>query len=118
MSLLLVGGSTRSIVPLWTLWRLSWYVVSNVSESSQPPRPDPEPETTPEPEDIVAGFVHGHEMLLMDLGGINVLAMRTGATSDIVVDFRRVGIEEESASEDLFMVGGEDFKAFDYIDHE
>ncbi|MFS0427008.1 hypothetical protein ACL1BU_14910, partial [Corynebacterium striatum] len=56
------------------------------------------------PKDIVAGFVHGHEMLMMDLGGINVMAMRTGATSDIVVDFHRVGIEEESASEDLFMV--------------
>lgn len=56
------------------------------------------------PKDIVAGFVHGHEMLMIDLGGINVMAMRTGATSDIVVDFRRVGIEEDSASEDLFMV--------------
>ncbi|OFT36818.1 hypothetical protein HMPREF3169_00970 [Corynebacterium sp. HMSC08C04] len=56
------------------------------------------------PKDIVAGFVHGHEMLLMDLGGINVMAMRTGAASDIVVDFRRIGLTEEHFSEDLIKV--------------
>ncbi|MCK6161302.1 hypothetical protein KZX36_08695 [Corynebacterium simulans] len=56
------------------------------------------------PKDIVAGFVHGHEMLLMDLGGINVMAMRTGAASDIVVDFRRIGLAEEHFSEDLIKV--------------
>ncbi len=55
-----------------------------------------------EPRDIVAGQVLGHEMLLMDIGGVGVMAMRTGAASDVVVDFRR-GVEE-SASEDLVPV--------------
>ena len=40
------------------------------------------------PKDIVAGNVYGHEMLLMDIDGVNVMAMRTGAASDMVVDFR------------------------------
>lgn len=52
------------------------------------------------PKDIVAGNEYGHEMLLMDIGGVGVMAMRTGATSDEVVDFRRAGFETEP-SEDL-----------------
>ena len=54
------------------------------------------------PRDIVAGNEFGHEMLLMDLGGVNVMAMRTGAASDVVVDFQRAGLPETEKSEDLF----------------
>lgn len=48
--------------------------------------------------DIVSGWAYRHEMLLMDLGGINVMAMRTGSASDVVADFRRGDIS----------VGGDD----------
>lgn len=51
--------------------------------------------------DIVVGNVFGHEMLLMDLGGINVMAMRTGSASDEVIDFRRHGALKQESSEDL-----------------
>ena len=57
-----------------------------------------------EPRDIVAGSVRGHETLLFDMGSIPVMAMRTGAASDIVVDFRRAGEEAENHSEDLVFV--------------
>ena len=51
--------------------------------------------------DIVSGQAYGHEMLLMDLGGVNVMAMRRGAASDVVIDARRIdGIAQES-SDDL-----------------
>lgn len=53
------------------------------------------------PKDIVSGSAYGHEMLLMDLGGVNVMAMRTGAATDEVVDFRRAELEAELPSEDL-----------------
>ncbi|MDO5032741.1 hypothetical protein [Corynebacterium sp.] len=56
------------------------------------------------PKDIVAGNAHGHEMLLMDLAGIQVMAMRTGAASDIVVDFRREEQPVDNPSEDLVRV--------------
>ena len=52
------------------------------------------------PKDIVAGTVYGHEMLLMDIDGVNVMAMRTGAASDMVVDFRRFDRDDAKASED------------------
>lgn len=39
--------------------------------------------------DIVSGWAYHHEMLLMDLDGVNVMAMRTGGGSDVVADFRR-----------------------------
>ncbi|WP_293821337.1 hypothetical protein [uncultured Corynebacterium sp.] len=55
------------------------------------------------PKDIVAGNVYGHEMLLMDIDGINVMAMRTGAASDMVVDFRRFSRDDAKASEDLLL---------------
>ena len=55
------------------------------------------------PKDIVAGNVYGHEMLLMDIDGVNVMAMRTGAASDMVVDFRRFDREDTKASEDLHL---------------
>ncbi|MDY3127523.1 MAG: hypothetical protein SOW59_05250 [Corynebacterium sp.] len=55
-----------------------------------------------QPRDIVAGSAFGHEMLLMDLGGIPVMAMRTGAASDVIVDFRREGeLDTKQPSEDL-----------------
>lgn len=56
------------------------------------------------PREIVAGHVLGHEMLLMDIGGVGVMAMRTGATSDVVVDFRREGVLDEPHSDDLIPV--------------
>ncbi|MGV0403430.1 hypothetical protein ACUY3C_00665 [Corynebacterium marquesiae] len=55
------------------------------------------------PKDIVAGNVYGHEMLLMDIDGVNVMAMRTGAASDMVVDFRRFDRNDAKASEDLLL---------------
>ena len=55
------------------------------------------------PKDIVAGNVYGHEMLLMDIDGVNVMAMRTGAASDMVVDFRRFDRAAAKASEDLLL---------------
>ena len=55
------------------------------------------------PKDIVAGNVYGHEMLLMDIDGVNVMAMRTGAASDMVVDFRRFDRADAKASEDLLL---------------
>ncbi|WP_157728305.1 hypothetical protein [Corynebacterium cystitidis] len=55
------------------------------------------------PKDIVHGFVYGHEMLLMDLGGVNTMAMRTGVASDVVVDMRRDGFHT-SPSHDLLQV--------------
>ena len=56
------------------------------------------------PREIVAGHVLGHEMLLMDIGSVGVMAMRTGATSDVVVDFRREGVLDEPHSDDLIPV--------------
>lgn len=55
------------------------------------------------PKDIVAGNVYGHEMLLMDIDAVNVMAMRTGTASDMVVDFRRFDREDTKASEDLHL---------------
>ena len=55
------------------------------------------------PKDIVAGNVYDHEILLMDIDGVNVMAMRTGAASDMVVDFRRFDRDDAKASEDLLL---------------
>lgn len=57
-----------------------------------------------EPKDIIAGTVRGHETLLFDMGAIPIMAMRTGAASDIVIDFRRVGETVDNPSEDLVHV--------------
>lgn len=66
-----------------------------------------------EPRYIVAGSVRGHETLLFDMGSTPVMAMRTGAASDIVVDFRRAGEEAENHSEDLVYVREEEgFQVF------
>ncbi|NWO15269.1 MAG: hypothetical protein HLX46_00135 [Corynebacterium sp.] len=62
------------------------------------------------PRDIVVGNVFGHEMLLMDLGGINVMAMRTGAASEEVIDFRRDNALMQESSNDLL----EAFSAADF----
>ncbi|WP_312714158.1 hypothetical protein [Corynebacterium flavescens] len=50
------------------------------------------------PRDIVVGHAFGHEIVLMDLGGVGVMAARTGAASDTVVDFRRVESAEDSGN--------------------
>lgn len=63
--------------------------------------------------DIVRGRAEGHELLLMDLGGVNVMAMGTGAASDLVVDFRRSSFGDHESSGDLLealTVG--DFRVF------
>lgn len=66
-----------------------------------------------EPRDIVAGNFRNHETLLFDMGTIPVMAMRTGAASDIVVDFRRVGETVDNPSEDLVYVREEEgFEVF------
>lgn len=57
-----------------------------------------------EPKDIIAGTVRGHETLLFDMGAIPIMAMRTGAASDIVIDFRRVGETVDTPSDDLVHV--------------
>ncbi|MDY5784581.1 hypothetical protein [Corynebacterium sp.] len=41
--------------------------------------------------DVVSGSAYGHETFLMDMGGVTVIAMRTGEVSDIFVDLRRDG---------------------------
>lgn len=51
--------------------------------------------------DIVSGQAYGHEMVLMDLGGVNVMAVRRGAASDVVIDARRVSAPEQESSPDL-----------------
>jgi hypothetical protein len=51
--------------------------------------------------DIVSGQACGHEMVLMDLGGVNVMAVRRGTASDVVIDARRVGTPEQESSSDL-----------------
>lgn len=56
--------------------------------------------------DIVSGWAYDHEMLLMDLGGVNVMAMRTGWNTNQVVDFRRHCLTVEEASTDLVEVQG------------
>ena len=56
------------------------------------------------PRNIAVGEAFGHETLLMDLGGTNVMAMRTGALASVVVDMRRRGIVQEDVSDDLFEV--------------
>lgn len=52
------------------------------------------------PKDIASGAVDGRELLLMNLDGTNVMALRTGEVSDVVVDIRRDGFQAKS-SEDL-----------------
>ncbi|AGF73513.1 hypothetical protein [Corynebacterium halotolerans] len=54
--------------------------------------------------DIVRGEAFGHEMVLMDLGGVNVMAVRRGGASGVVVDFRRESFEDHQPSDDLIVV--------------
>lgn len=59
--------------------------------------------------DLVSGQTYGYEMVLMDLGGVNVMALRRGASSDVVVDIRRGDFEQLDSSDDLIeslSVGG------------
>lgn len=63
--------------------------------------------------DIVTGEAYGHEMLLMDLDGVNVMAISTGSQSDEVIDFRRKELVEGENSTDLLRVEEvEDFAVF------
>ena len=62
------------------------------------------------PKDIVQGSAYGHEMVLLDLGGVNVMAMRTGAATEIVVAFRRADRDQRTdrttaGFDDLLEVG-------------
>lgn len=62
--------------------------------------------------DIASGVMYGHEVLVMDLGGVTVMAMRTGEVSDVVVDLRRRGFSAASSA-DLVEVGEvEDFTVY------
>ncbi len=40
--------------------------------------------------DVVSGFAAGYELWLVDLGQVTVMAMRRKATSDVVIDVRRI----------------------------
>ncbi|WP_342318516.1 hypothetical protein [Corynebacterium mayonis] len=54
--------------------------------------------------DVASGSMYGHETFVADLGGVTVMAMRTGEISDVVVDLRRNGFLPAS-SNDLVEVG-------------
>lgn len=54
--------------------------------------------------DVVSGHAHNHEMYLVELAGIPVMAMRRAGSSDVVVDMRRAALEDELDSEDLIHV--------------
>lgn len=41
------------------------------------------------PQDVATGTAFGHDTVVAELGGVGVVAMRTGEESDVVVDFRR-----------------------------
>lgn len=49
--------------------------------------------------DVVTGVSEEHEFALADLDSTTVLAVRRGAASDVVVDFRRRGIDEDAGSD-------------------
>ena len=61
------------------------------------------------PKDIASGTVFGHDTHVMDLGGVTVMAMRTGEVSDIVVDFRRDGFVADSSADLIEVDRVEDF---------
>lgn len=46
------------------------------------------------PRDIATGQAHHHDVCVMELGGVTVIAMTTGEESDVVVDMRRDGFED------------------------
>ncbi|WP_151529271.1 MULTISPECIES: hypothetical protein [Corynebacterium] len=55
---------------------------------------------------VVSGTACGHEMHLVDLGGVCVMAMRRGSVSDVVIDARRASADDApGAGEDLLPVG-------------
>ncbi|MBV7282564.1 hypothetical protein [Corynebacterium sp. TAE3-ERU30] len=55
---------------------------------------------------VVSGTACGHEMHLVDLGGVCVMAMRRGSVSDVVIDARRASAEDAPGTgEDLLPVG-------------
>ncbi|KQB86116.1 hypothetical protein [Corynebacterium lowii] len=54
--------------------------------------------------DVVTGMSEDHEFALADLGSTTVLAVRRGTFSDVVVDFRRPDMGEDSSA-DLVQCG-------------
>lgn len=64
------------------------------------------------PVNVASGTSYGHDTFVVDMGGVTVMAMRTGEVSDVVVDLRREGFQADS-SEDLLEVGeAEGFRIF------
>ncbi|MBC3185778.1 hypothetical protein H7347_04185 [Corynebacterium sp. zg-331] len=51
--------------------------------------------------DVVTGVSEGHEFALADLDSTTIVAVRRGAASDVVVDFRRPDFSGEAHSSDL-----------------
>ncbi|QPK83064.1 hypothetical protein G7Y29_09515 [Corynebacterium qintianiae] len=55
--------------------------------------------TGAQPKDVASGTAFGHDTHVMDIGGVTVMAMRTGEVSDMVVDFRRDGFVADSSAD-------------------
>lgn len=54
--------------------------------------------------DVISSNAFGHPFHIVDLAGTTVIAMRTGAESNVVVDMRRDGFTPATDSEDLVKV--------------
>lgn len=68
-----------------------------------------------EPRDVVAGQVYGHDVRVVDLGGVTVVAVATGEVSDIVVDMRRPQFQADSSAD---LVPVEAVEGFDLFTNE
>ena len=65
-----------------------------------------------EPRDVVAGQVYGHDVRVVDLGGVTVVAVATGEVSDIVVDMRRPQFQADSSADLVPVETVEGFELF------
>ena len=65
-----------------------------------------------EPRDVVAGQVYGHDVRVVDLGGVTVVAVATGEVSDIVVDMRRPQFQADSSADLVPVEAVEGFELF------
>ncbi|WPJ93636.1 MULTISPECIES: hypothetical protein [unclassified Corynebacterium] len=65
-----------------------------------------------EPRDVVAGQVYGHDVRVVDLGGVTVVAVATGEVSDIVVDMRRPQFQADSSADLVLVETVEGFELF------
>ena len=63
------------------------------------------------PQDVATGTAFGHDTVVAELGGVGVVAMRTGEESDVVVDFRR----EHAAQEHTDQAHGSDLVQVDPV---